>query len=35
VANAHHACALCWSAPESERGQSWCIFKVLAETFAA
>jgi hypothetical protein len=33
LANAHHAYALYWSTPESEWGQSWHIFKVLAQTF--
>ncbi|HEX3388578.1 MAG TPA: protein kinase [Streptosporangiaceae bacterium] len=33
LANAHHAYALYWSTPESQWGQSWHIFKVLAATF--
>ena len=33
LANAHHAYALYWSTPESQWGQSWRIFKVLAATF--
>ncbi|MGI8450368.1 MAG: protein kinase domain-containing protein [Streptosporangiaceae bacterium] len=33
LANAHHAYALYWSTPASEWGQSWHIFKVLAQTF--
>src|ERR1039458_5316811 len=30
LAEAHHACALYWSTPESEWGRSWRIFKVLS-----
>ena len=33
LANAHHAYALYWSTPESQWGQSWHIFKVLAAAF--
>ena len=33
LANSHHAYALYWSTPESEWGQGWHIFKVLAQTF--
>jgi eukaryotic-like serine/threonine-protein kinase len=33
LANADHAYALYWSTPESQWGQSWHIFKVLAATF--
>ena len=33
LANSHHAYALYWSTPASQWGQSWHIFKVLAETF--
>jgi serine/threonine protein kinase len=33
LANSQHAYALYWSTPESQWGQSWHIFKVLAETF--
>ncbi len=33
LANSHHAYALYWSTPESEWGQTWHIFKVLADTF--
>jgi eukaryotic-like serine/threonine-protein kinase len=33
LANAHHAYALYWSTPDSQWGQDWHIFKVLARTF--
>ena len=33
LANAQHAYALYWSTPQSQWGQSWHIFKVLAQTF--
>lgn len=33
LAGAHHAYTLYWSTPESERGHSWPVFKLLAETF--
>ena len=33
LANSHHAYALYWSTPDSEWGQDWHIFKVLAQTF--
>ncbi|HEY8043163.1 MAG TPA: protein kinase [Streptosporangiaceae bacterium] len=33
LANSDHAYALYWSTPASQWGQSWRIFKVLAQTF--
>ena len=33
LANAHHAYALYWSTPDSQWGQDWHIFKILARTF--
>jgi serine/threonine protein kinase len=33
LANAHHAYALYWSTPDSQWGQNWPIFKILARTF--
>ncbi len=33
LASAHHAYALYWSAPDSQWGQDWHIFKILARTF--
>jgi serine/threonine protein kinase len=33
LANAHHAYALYWSTPDSQWGQVWHIFKILARTF--
>jgi serine/threonine protein kinase len=33
LASSHHAYALYWSTPASQWGQSWPIFKVLAQTF--
>jgi hypothetical protein len=33
LASSHHAYALYWSTPDSEWGQDWHIFKVLAQTF--
>jgi eukaryotic-like serine/threonine-protein kinase len=33
LANAHHAYALYWSTPDSQWGQYWHMFKILARTF--
>ena len=35
LANAHHAYALYWSTPDSQWGQDWHIFKVLARDIPA
>ena len=33
LANVHHAYALYWSTPDSQWGQDWHIFEILARTF--